>query len=259
MDALATVKLFYSSLAAGDSTAALRLLDPEVEWTEAERTPYFVGTMRGPDAVIAGLFQPLGRDFYNFTTSPSDFVTEGSRVVSFGRYSGIAKLNGRTMSAPFVHVWTVSDGRLRRFVRFTDSAPWNEALIQAQFPALAIYKHRRKSRTDLVRSGRGVTRPLSHRLIFEIHNPVWGRTADEFGDKGAPDIVLLNRAKTSRNQPPQPSHIARRVSIACDNSRTKNREALEAYPLNRLFFQPHDPGIANYTFRGASRCPVDAG
>lgn len=40
----------------------------------------------------------------------------------------------------------------------------------------------------------------------------------------------------SRNQTPQQSCVARRVSIACDNSRTKNREALEAYPLNRFVF-----------------------
>ncbi len=129
MDALATVKLFYSLLASGDNAAALRLLDPEIEWTEAEGTPYFAGTMRGPDAVIAGLFVPLARDFDNFTTNPSDFVAEGPRVVSMGRYSGTARRSGRTMSAPFVHVWTVSNGLLRRFVQFTDSAPWNEALI----------------------------------------------------------------------------------------------------------------------------------
>lgn len=128
MDALATVKLFYSSLASGDGSATLGLLDPEIEWTEAERTPYFNGTMRGPEAVVLGLFAPLVRDFDNFTTTPSDFVTEGSKVVSFGQYSGISKRNGRKMTAPFVHVWTVSNGRLQRFVQFTDSARWNEAL-----------------------------------------------------------------------------------------------------------------------------------
>jgi ketosteroid isomerase-like protein len=127
MDSLATVKLFYSFLAAGDSSAALQLLDPGIEWTEAERTPYFAGTMVGSDAVIAGLFAPLSRDFSDFTTTPSDFVTERDRVVSFGRYKGIRKSSGRLMSAPFVHLWTVSDGRLRRFVQFTDSAAWNEA------------------------------------------------------------------------------------------------------------------------------------
>jgi ketosteroid isomerase-like protein len=86
MDKLATVKQFYSLLAAGDNSAALPLLDPEIEWTEAERTPYFAGTMHGIDAVVSGLFAPLARDFENFTTTPSDFVADGDRVVSTGRY-----------------------------------------------------------------------------------------------------------------------------------------------------------------------------
>jgi uncharacterized protein len=128
MNSLATVKLFYSLVSAGDNSGALRLLDPEIEWTEAERTPYFAGAMIGPDAVIAGLFAPLARDFENFTTTPSDFVTESDRVVSFGRYKGVRRSNGGSMSAPFVHLWTVSNGRLRRFVQFTDSAAWNEAI-----------------------------------------------------------------------------------------------------------------------------------
>jgi ketosteroid isomerase-like protein len=128
MNELATVKLFYSLLASGDSAGALGLLDPEVEWTEAERTPYFTGTMHGIEAVVTGLFEPLARDFDNFTTIPVDFVTEGNRVVSLGRYSGTSKRNRRTMSAPFVHIWTVVNGRSRRFVQFTDSAPWTEAV-----------------------------------------------------------------------------------------------------------------------------------
>src|SRR4051812_9829909 len=107
------------------------------------------------------------------------------------------------------------------------------------------------------------TRPLSHRPIFKIYNSVWRRAADELGDKGAPDIVLLDRAKTAGNQASQPGHIARRVSIACDNSGTKNREALEACRLNHLFLQPHNAHIANPAFRAAShgrerRKPCDA-
>jgi ketosteroid isomerase-like protein len=128
MNTLATVKLFYSLLSAGNSSAALQLFDPQIEWTEAERTPYFAGTMTGTDAVIKGLLLPLARDFDDFTTTPSDFVTERDRVVSFGRYKGIRKNSGRLMSAPFVHLWTVSNGRLCRFVQFTDSAAWNEAI-----------------------------------------------------------------------------------------------------------------------------------
>ena len=69
---------------------------------------------------------------------------------------------------------------------------------------------------------------LSHRPIFEIDDTVWGRAADEFSDKGAPDVVLLNRPESTRNQTPQPSSIARRMGIACDDARAENRQALEA-------------------------------
>jgi hypothetical protein len=71
-------------------------------------------------------------------------------------------------------------------------------------------------------------------------------------DKGAPDIVLLDRSESTRNQTPQPSNIARRMDIASDDSWPEDRQALEAYPLNRFFFQPHDPHIADPAFCGAS-------
>src|SRR5437899_12703500 len=79
------------------------------------------------------------------------------------------------------------------------------------------------------------TSPLSHRPVVEIHNPVWGRAADEFSDKGAPDIVLLNRPEWTRNQAPQPSRIAPRMGIACDDAPADNGQALEAYPFKRFF------------------------
>ena len=80
------------------------------------------------------------------------------------------------------------------------------------------------------------TRPLFHRRIFEIHDAIGGRATDEFSSESAPDIVLLNRPKRSRNETPQPSSIARRVSIAYDNSRAENRQTFEADTLNRFFF-----------------------
>jgi hypothetical protein len=79
------------------------------------------------------------------------------------------------------------------------------------------------------------TRPLFHRRIFEIHDAIGGRATDEFSGKSAPDIILLNRPKPSRNETPQPSSIARRVSIACDNSRAENRQTFEADTLNGFF------------------------
>src|SRR6188508_274717 len=98
------------------------------------------------------------------------------------------------------------------------------------------------------------TRPLSHRSVFEIHHTVLGRAGDEFSDKGARDIVLLYRTEWTGDQAPQPRRIARRMSIAGDDARAENRQPFETYALNRFFFQPHDPRIANPACGRASRC-----
>ncbi|WP_158800711.1 nuclear transport factor 2 family protein [Acidisoma sp. L85] len=119
-EALQVVREFYSLPAVGDEPQAIKLLDPEIEWTEAERTPYFNGTLRGVTALVTAvatrLFEPMQRDFKEFRTVPGEFITEGDRVVAFGNYFGLTKRFDRTMSAPFVHCWTVSDGRLRQLI-----------------------------------------------------------------------------------------------------------------------------------------------
>jgi len=47
-----TVRRFYDALDRGDVPAVLSLLDAHVEWTEAERFPYYSGTWHGPQAIL---------------------------------------------------------------------------------------------------------------------------------------------------------------------------------------------------------------
>jgi uncharacterized protein len=129
-DGLKVVQQFYALLAAGNVPAALGLLDPDVEWTEAERTPYYAGTLHGVEAIVAKVLQPIGEDFDNFAATPADFIAQGDRVAAFGTYSGVAKITGLSLEVPFVHAWTVANGRLQRFVQYTDSAGWNHALAK---------------------------------------------------------------------------------------------------------------------------------
>ena len=123
-----TVRSFYDAVARGDVPAVLSLLDPEVEWTEAERFPYYSGVWRGPDAVLNNLLAPLARDWEEFAARPREFIADGERVVALGTYSGRFKATGRTMKAEFAHVWTVCDGRLACFNMHTDTAKVLEAV-----------------------------------------------------------------------------------------------------------------------------------
>jgi uncharacterized protein len=123
-----TVRRFYDALRRGDVPAVLSLLDAEVEWTEAERFPYYSDTWHGPQAIVKGLFEPLGRDWSSFAVNAEHFVTEGDEVVSLGRYVGTHRGTGRSVTAAFAHHWTVRVEKVVRFVQYTDTAKILDAI-----------------------------------------------------------------------------------------------------------------------------------
>lgn len=122
MSATETVEAFYNAIARGDVAHVLALLHPELEWTEAEGFPYYSGTWRTPQAVVDNLLVPLGRDWDGFAAAPHDFIADGDRIIALGVYSGTAKATGKSMRAPFAHVWRVREGKLARFDMYTDTA-----------------------------------------------------------------------------------------------------------------------------------------
>jgi ketosteroid isomerase-like protein len=98
------------------------------KWTEAERFPYYIGTWRGPQAVLDNLLKPLASDWDGFSAKAHEFIAEGDRAVSLGTYSGTFKKTGRSFSAAFAHVWTVRGDKLARFRMHTDTAKVLEAM-----------------------------------------------------------------------------------------------------------------------------------
>ena len=123
----AIVRSFYDALGRGDVAAVVSLLDAEIEWTEAERFPYYSGTWRGPQAVVDNLLVPLSRDWDGFSAKLSELVAEGDRVVALGTYSGKFKKSGRSFTAPLAHIWGVRDDKLASFNMHTDTAKVLEA------------------------------------------------------------------------------------------------------------------------------------
>lgn len=130
MSTVDTIRSFYDALGRGDVRALLSLLDARVEWTEAERFPYYGGTWNGPQAVLDNLLVPLSKDWDGFSARAHEFIAEGERVVALGTYAGTFKKTGRSFSAPFAHVWTVRDHKITRFDMHTDTAKVCEAVTQ---------------------------------------------------------------------------------------------------------------------------------
>lgn len=117
----------YAAFARGDVPAVLGAMDPQVEWTEAEGFPY-PGTFVGPDAVLQGVFVPLGTEWDGYKVEPSEILDAGDAVVGLGHYSGRYKATGKEFRAPFAHVFRLKDGKIVSFVQYTDTALVQTAL-----------------------------------------------------------------------------------------------------------------------------------
>jgi ketosteroid isomerase-like protein len=128
VDGIAIVRRSYEAFARGDLDAVVADMAPEIRWEQAQGLPHG-GLYRGLGEVRSNVFDPLDRDWWSeFSAVPDEFLDAGSDVVVLGRYRGKAKGTGRRLDVPFVHVWTLRDGKAVRFRQFLDTAGWNAAL-----------------------------------------------------------------------------------------------------------------------------------
>ncbi len=128
MPAADTVRRSYEAFARDDLDAVLADLHPEIVWHQAQGLPHG-GTYHGVEEVRRNIFDPLDRDWWEeFSADPEELIEADDQVVVLGRYRGVAKRTGKELDVPFVHVWTMRDGKAVRFRQFLDTAGWNEAL-----------------------------------------------------------------------------------------------------------------------------------
>lgn len=118
------VRGLYDSFAKGDVPAVLGAFDPGIEWWEAENLPVFAegNPYRGPKAVAEGVFMRIPQNWNNFRVNVEKIIDGGDTVVALGRYTATHKTTNLPLNAQFVHVWTVSNGKLTRFQQYADTA-----------------------------------------------------------------------------------------------------------------------------------------
>jgi len=124
------VKSAYEALARGDVPNLLAVMDPKIEWYEAEGNPYMPSGKPwiGSDAVLNNLFVHLGTDWGGFAVHPAAYHDAGDTVVVEARYSGTHKVTGKRMNAQVCHVWTVRLGKLAKFQQYVDTAQLQDVM-----------------------------------------------------------------------------------------------------------------------------------
>ncbi len=117
----------YQCFVTGDVPGLLAAFDENIEWTEAEGFPHG-GTYTGADAIVENVFMTLGSEWENFSVVPDEILDAGENIVALGHYSGKYNATGKSMRVPFAHVWTLRDGKIVKFVQYTDTLKVSEVL-----------------------------------------------------------------------------------------------------------------------------------
>ena len=122
------IQAAYGSFATGDVPAVIAIMDPEIEWTEAEGFPLYGGTFVGPQEVVERVFMRLSEIGDNFSVVATQFIAEGDTVVAVGTYTWNHKVSGDPAEVKMVHVWTLENGKVTRFQQHVDTAKVRELI-----------------------------------------------------------------------------------------------------------------------------------
>ncbi len=128
-DHVQIVRQLYEAFARGDVPAVLGSLDSAIHWQEAEGFVYADGNPYvGHDAVLQGVFGRLVGEWDGFAVHPKDIVATADGALATGRYTGTYKGTGKSVDAQFAHVWRITDGKVRGFQQYTDTAQFSHAV-----------------------------------------------------------------------------------------------------------------------------------
>ncbi len=112
----------YAAFGRGDISALLSLLTDDVEWSQPGPSAIpFAGTRHGREGATE-FFSLIGEmlEFEQFV--PREFVAQGDTVVVLGYERSLVKQTGRTIEQEWVHVYTLSNGKIAKGRLFEDTA-----------------------------------------------------------------------------------------------------------------------------------------
>jgi len=116
------VQSLYAAFGSGDAGTVLGAMHGDVEWNEAEGSPYADrNPYIGPQRVGEEVFGRILADYEGFTVTPEHLVADGDIVVALGRYTGSHRASGQKLNAQFAHAWTIRDGKVAQFQQYTDT------------------------------------------------------------------------------------------------------------------------------------------
>jgi ketosteroid isomerase-like protein len=124
---VALIEEIYAAYAQGNSQFILDHITDDVDWiNEGPDSIPYAGTFKGPKNVQR-FFEALASTVEDGRVTAEDWITQGDKVVSTGRFTARVTASGRRIDVPVAHVFTIRNGKIARWVGYADTARVAEA------------------------------------------------------------------------------------------------------------------------------------
>jgi DHA2 family methylenomycin A resistance protein-like MFS transporter len=123
----------YEAFRTQNAAGVLHLFDEDIEWVAYSGNAQLPGggLFRGLATVATDVFGRMRHTWQHFEFVPHEFLDAGDRVIVSGRMLALARGCDAQVDVPFLHVWTIRNGKARRVELFTDTLTVHQALTAA--------------------------------------------------------------------------------------------------------------------------------
>jgi ketosteroid isomerase-like protein len=112
----------YNSFKTGDLKSLLANFAEDIHWELPKIEGLPISGIRNGREQVQEFFTTLAKLQEPLQFEPREFIAERDKVVSIGFYRWRVKETDKIFESAFAHVFTIRDGKVVRFLEFTDSA-----------------------------------------------------------------------------------------------------------------------------------------
>jgi ketosteroid isomerase-like protein len=131
------VKKLYDAFREGDIDTIIDSLADQLVWRfDAPSVIPYAGEFNTPDQVKEKFFVSLASTQKDYALKADEFVAQDDKVIMIGSYGATVNATGKHFDLSLVHVWTIQEGKVTRFINFTNTAGVAEAYsVEGDAPA----------------------------------------------------------------------------------------------------------------------------
>ena len=124
---IALIKNVYAAFGSGDVQTILDHVAEDAPWTNHGPSVIPYAGVRSGRAQVAEFFQAIDSSTTGGKVVTESFFADGDTVIAIGRYIATVRGSGAQIDSPIAHFFTIRDGKIAKWVGFSDSAMVAEA------------------------------------------------------------------------------------------------------------------------------------